>query len=336
MLALRVADGMTEPVLETNGLSKTYLQDRGFLSRKRDEIVAVDGVNIAIQRGESFGLVGESGCGKSTLARMLMRLIEPSNGSMRVTGVDPSRATRLELRALRTKIQMVFQDPYASLNPRHSIYRTLAKPYRLNGGGTKALLRARVVALLDDVGLSPAAEFLDRHPHELSGGQRQRVVIARAIALGPDLVVADEPVSALDVSVRAQILNLLNRLKATRKLTLLFISHDLSVVRSLCDRVAVMYLGRIVESGSVEDVFERPLHPYTRALLDSTPVLDPIIARTRAEISLEGEVPSASARPPGCSFHPRCPRRSEGCDRDQPSLRRSRSGREVACHYADL
>lgn len=324
-----------DALLDVRGVSKVYVRSRGLLARRQDRIVAVEDVSLSVRRGETFGLVGESGCGKTTLARMLTRLVEPSGGSISFAGADLRAADAKALQAMRARIQMVFQDPYASLNPRKNLYSTLAKPFRLHTGMMHAEIRSRVLGLLDDVGLAPAADYLDRYPHELSGGQRQRVVIARAIALKPDLIVADEPVSALDVSVRAQILNLLQQLKKKHDLTVLFISHDLSVVRSLCDRVAVMYLGRIIETGLTEDVFERPLHPYTRALLACAPVPDPRLMRSRTKVGIEGEIPSAAQRPSGCLFHTRCPMRDKACDLDTPSLRTFGASQEVACHYAE-
>jgi oligopeptide/dipeptide ABC transporter ATP-binding protein len=337
VLALSREVGAAEgnSLLEARNVSKAYLRSKGWLSRGHDRIIAVDDVSFSIARGESFGLVGESGCGKTTLARMLLRLIDPTTGSIWFDGIDLGTASGPDLLRARARIQMVFQDPYASLNPRKSLLQILSKPYRLHKQLTRQEMRARVLALLEDVGLAPGQAYVGRYPHELSGGQRQRVVIARAIALQPDLVVADEPVSALDVSVRAQILNLLLELKREHHLTLLFISHDLSIVRSLCERVAVMYLGRIVEIGSTEEVFGNPLHPYTRALLASTPVPDPRLMQARTEAAIEGEIPSAAARPPGCLFHTRCPMRGDGCSSVSPLLRRLRPKQQVACHFAD-
>jgi oligopeptide/dipeptide ABC transporter ATP-binding protein len=325
----------SEALLDVRAVSKAYVRSRGLLARHQDRIVAVDDVSFSIRRGETFGIVGESGCGKTTLARVLMRLTEPSGGSISFAGTDLGSANPRALQSIRTRIQMVFQDPYASLNPRKSLYSALAKPFRLHTDLASVVIRSRVLGLLEDVGLVPAAEYVDRYPHELSGGQRQRVVIARAIALKPDLIVADEPVSALDVSVRAQILNLLLQLKRKHNLTVIFISHDLSIVRSLCDRVAVMYLGRIVETGLTEDIFDHPLHPYTRALLASTPVPDPRLMRNRTKVPIEGEIPSAAQRPSGCLFHTRCPMRDKGCDVDSPPLRRLGTSQDVACHYAE-
>jgi oligopeptide/dipeptide ABC transporter ATP-binding protein len=314
-------------------LVKTFLSG-GFLARRARKLTAVDDVNFRIRRGESLGLVGESGCGKTTVARMLLRMIEPSDGRVVFDGIELLDASPERLRKLRTRMQIIFQDPYAALNPRKTVLQTLEKPYRIHRKLSGRELRDNVWRLVEDVGLVPAEHFIYRYPHELSGGQRQRVVIARAIALKPEFVVADEPVSALDVSVRAQILNLLRRLQADHSLTYLFISHELSIVRSMCDRVAVMYLGKIVENGPTEGIFTSPMHPYTRALLASTPVPDPTEMKGREAITLDGEVPSPLDRPPGCYFHPRCPLKGLGCDTEYPATREFRRGHLVACHFA--
>ena len=307
---------------------KHFTQSRGFPRPITTIVRAVDGVQIAVQPGEAFGLVGESGCGKSTVARLALRLIEPTAGAVRFAGTDVLAARGSSQRALRRRMQIVFQDPFSSLNPRRTIGQTLMEPLMVHGIARGEASRARAAALLDEVGLPPGA--LGRYPHEFSGGQRQRIGIARALVLEPDLIVADEPVSALDVSVQAQVLMLLKSLQARRGLAFLFVSHDLAVIRWFCTQVAVMYLGRIVEQGSVAEVFERPLHPYTRMLCDASPIPDP--ARRGVLPRVIGEIPSAAAPPPGCHFHPRCTSATEICRGEYPAWTAG-SGHGYACHH---
>lgn len=291
---------------------------------------AVDDVSFEVMPGETYGLVGESGCGKSTLARCIVRLHEPSEGAVLFDGTDIAHASMRSLRPLRRAIQLVFQDPFASLNPRKRIGAILEEAFRLhNIGRDHAERRGHVLSVLGKVGLP--ASFAERLPSELSGGQRQRVGIARALALSPRLIVADEPVSALDVSVQAEILNLLKDLQAELGLTMIFISHDLGVIRHVCDRVGVMYLGKLVEEAPADAFYEQPLHPYSDALLSAIPLPDP--DADRRNIVLEGDVPSPLAPPSGCRFHPRCPRAEARCASEEPELRVLGAGRRVACHY---
>jgi peptide/nickel transport system ATP-binding protein len=322
---------MTEPLLQVRELKTHFPVRGGFLGRVRGTVKAVDGVGFDVRRGETLGLVGESGCGKSTLGRTLLRLVEPTAGSIRFEGRELTGLSQRELRPLRRRMQLVFQDPYASLNPRMSVREILGEPFAIHGLERGREREAKVAELLDLMGLP--REALDRYPHEFSGGQRQRIGIARAIALRPDLVVADEPISALDVSIQAQIVNLLVDLQRELGLTYVFIAHDLKIVEYVSTRVAVMYLGRIVELADAADLYRKPRHPYTQALLSAVPVPDPERKRTR--IILQGDVPSPLAPPPGCTFHPRCPYAMERCRRETPPLYTLGNGHTSACFLVE-
>jgi oligopeptide transport system ATP-binding protein len=319
------------PLVEVRGLKMHFPITEGVVARRKiGEVKAVDGVDLTIRRGETLGLVGESGCGKTTMGRCILRLETPTAGAILYDGVDIAGLDRKALLALRRRIQVIFQDPYSSLNPRQKVGSILAEPMKVHGIEPEATKRtARVRELLSLCGLNP--NFADRYPHEMSGGQRQRVGIARALAVDPEFIVCDEAVSALDVSIQAQIINLLEDLREKFNLTYLFIAHDLSVVRHLCQRVAVMYLGHVVELADCDEVFDHPLHPYTRALLAAVPVPDPTVEADRAFQPLPGEVPSPINPPPGCVFHPRCPIAVDSCRRSPPALRELRPGHWVAC-----
>ncbi|MFO1038168.1 MAG: dipeptide ABC transporter ATP-binding protein [Geminicoccaceae bacterium] len=319
-----------QPLLEAIDLGKTFKVGGGLFSRDRRELQAVDGVSLEVIKGETLGLVGESGCGKSTLGRCLVRLYDITSGRLRFEGREIGDLGTRQLRPLRRRLQMVFQDPSASLNPRRRVGDLIAEPLRVHGHATSAEIQARCRELMHLVGLSP--EQLDRFPHEFSGGQRQRVGIARALALEPALIVADEPVSALDVSIQAQVVNLLADLQQRLGLTYVFIAHDLSVVRQVSTRVAVMYLGSIVELAPTDELFGSPAHPYTEALISAVPGPHTSGPRRR-RIILQGDVPSPTAPPPGCRFHPRCPIAQERCRTERPPLRTLTSGRQVACHF---
>ncbi len=319
-------------LLEVAGLAKHYPVRRGLvLAKTVGAVRAVDGVSFALDRGETLALVGESGCGKSTTARLVLRLIEPTAGTVRFEGTDITQMSGAPLRRLRRRMQIVFQDPFASLNPRMTVGSILEEPLIVHEIGDRAARRARVAELLGLVGL--AAYHAQRYPHEFSGGQRQRVGIARALAVEPALVVCDEPVSALDVSIQAQVVNLMKDLQARLGLSYLFIAHDLAVVKHMADRVAVMYLGRIVEIASKDALFARPLHPYTRTLLAAIPRPDPHRRGTRQLPG--GDVPSPMDPPPGCHFHTRCMYATERCRAEDPVLRQIAPGHEAACHYAE-
>ncbi|HEY6076454.1 MAG TPA: oligopeptide/dipeptide ABC transporter ATP-binding protein [Gaiella sp.] len=322
------------PLVELDDLRVWFPIKQGvLLDRHVGDVKAVDGVSLTIERGETLGLVGESGCGKSTVGRAMLRLYEPTGGRVLFEGVDVTHMSDSELRPLRRRMQMVFQDPFASLNPRHSIGRTIGEPLRVHGISRGAEVETRVREILEVVGLPPDAA--NRYPHEFSGGQRQRVGLARALALNPSLVVCDEPVSALDVSIQAQIVNLLEELQGEFGLTYLFIAHDLAVVRHISNRIAVMYLGKIVEVAPADDLYDNPLHPYTLTLLSAIPIPDPEIERTRTAIRVQGDLPSPVNPPTACRFHTRCPFVQPTRCRDEEPLLRPLDGHLVACHFAE-
>jgi len=325
---------MTGPILELRDVRTHFAVHHGlFFRRQTGCLKAVDGVSLALQRGEVLGLVGESGCGKSTLARTILQLVPTTAGAIILEGRNLTGAGAAEIKQARRSLQMVFQDPYASLNPRMTVFAALAEPLLVHRVCPAAEVPARVTRLMEMVGLAP--RFARKYPHEFSGGQRQRIAVARALALEPTVVIADEPVSALDVSIQAQILNLLADLVRRMNLSLIFIAHDLSVVKHISDRVAVMYLGKIVELGAAADVIERPRHPYTRALVSAIPVPDPDGERNRQRIVLPGDPPSPVHPPAGCAFHPRCPFAQERCRLAVPPLARLADGREAACIRVD-
>lgn len=335
---------MAEAILEVSGLVKHYPLTRGILFKKQiGAVKAVDGVDFTLHRGETLGIVGESGCGKSTVARMLVNLERPTAGSIRYKGEDITRLSGRALKAVRRNIQMVFQDPYTSLNPRMTVGDIIGEPYDIHPEvAPKGDRRRRVRELLDVVGLNP--EHINRYPHQFSGGQRQRIGIARGLALRPEVIVADEPVSALDVSVQAQVINLMDRLQNEFDLSYLFIAHDLSIVRHISDRVAVMYLGRIVETGRDAEIYDHPTHPYTQALLSAVPVPDPEARDRRERIILAGDVPSPTNVPSGCRFRTRCWKAEDRCAQEVPPLAvpsrlRTPGGPEAhdsACHFAEV
>lgn len=321
------------PLVRTQALRKSFRGPSQGLGKGYAELRAVDGVTLDVMPGETVGLVGESGCGKSTLGRLLLRLYDPTGGRIYFEGNDITELSQSALRPYRRRMQIIFQDPYSSLNPRMTVRAALAEALRIHGlVSSSTEEQERVAALLERVGLRP--EHMRRYPHEFSGGQRQRIGIARALAVEPRFIVADEPVSALDVSIQAQIVNLLGDLQKELGLSFLFIAHDLHVVEHVSKRVAVMYLGRIVELANAEDIYEHPKHPYTQALLSAAPEPDPHAQKKR--LILEGDVPSPLNPPSGCSFHPRCPIAEKGlCDREVPGLRALAPGHEVACHLAE-
>lgn len=325
---------MTEPaeLLRVTDLKVHFTQSKGVvIRRKTGTVLAVDGVSFSVYRGETLGVVGESGSGKTSLGRAILQLRRPTSGSVTFEGIELTELKGQALRRLRRKTQMIFQDPYASLNPRMTVGQILAEPIRLHGLGKGPEVRERVNELLVLVGLNPS--FAQRYPHQFSGGQRQRVGIARALAVNPTFLVCDEPVSALDVSIRAQLINLLEDLQQRLKLTYLFIAHDLSVVRHISDRVAVMYLGKLVEVADSDDLYEEPLHPYTQALLSAVPVPDPQIERRRRRLPVKGDIPSALNPPSGCHFRTRCPYAQQRCTDEEPPLLEARDGHSVACHF---
>ncbi|MFN2534870.1 MAG: ABC transporter ATP-binding protein [Pseudonocardiaceae bacterium] len=322
---------MSAPLLQVSGLGKHFPVRRGLLRRKVGAVRAVDGLDFDVLRRETLALVGESGCGKTTTGRLLTRLLEPTAGSIVFDGRDITHLSVRRMRPLRRDIQMIFQDPYSSLNPRHTVGTIVAAPFRIQRGDPPGGVRAAVQELLELVGLNP--EHYNRYPHEFSGGQRQRIGIARTLALRPKLIVADEPVSALDVSIQAQVINLLEDLQDELGLTYLLIAHDLSVVRHVSDRVAVMYLGKIVELGARDAVYSQPRHPYTVALLSAVPVPDP--ARRSRRILLTGDVPSPLNPPAACRFHTRCWKAQEVCRTEEPPLAELVPGHRVACHFPE-
>jgi oligopeptide/dipeptide ABC transporter ATP-binding protein len=316
------------PVLEVEGLSKHFPVRKGLLRRTVGHVSAVDGVSFTIGPGETLGLVGESGCGKTTVGRTIMRLIEPTAGTIKLDGHDVTRLNRQEFRPYRRQLQIIFQDPFSSLNPRKRAGDIVGEPLKVHEALSRGERRERVAALFERVGLRRAQ--MDNFPHQFSGGQRQRIGVARALALNPKLIIGDEPVSALDVSIQAQVINLLMDLQRDMKLSYLFISHNLAVVEHISHRIAVMYLGRIVEYTDKVTLFTRPLHPYTEALLAAVPVPDPAIKRTK--LVVQGDVPSPLKPPPGCRFHTRCPYAEARCKVDAPALREVEPGHFVSCH----
>jgi oligopeptide/dipeptide ABC transporter ATP-binding protein len=319
------------PLLELKHVKKYFPIKKGVLQHEVARVHAVDDVSFAVREGETLGLVGESGCGKSTLGRTIVRLLEPTEGQIIFRGTEIEDLGPRRLRPLRREMQMVFQDPYASLNPRKRVGTIISDPLKIHSIGDKSERKATVEQLLETVGLSP--EHYNRFPHEFSGGQRQRIGIARALALRPKLIIADEPVSALDVSIQSQMLNLLEDLQNEFKLTYIFIAHDLGVVRHVSDRIAVMYLGKLVEVSPAEELYQRPIMPYTEALLSAVPIPDPDLARKRERIVLEGDVPSPINPPSGCRFHPRCRYATQVCTEIEPPLTDYGNGHLAACHH---
>ena len=326
--AMQAPGAAPTPVLEVAGLKKHFPLKKGLLRRTAGHVYAVDGVSFGVAEGETLGVVGESGCGKSTVARTVMRLVEPTSGSIKLSGCDITHLGKARMRPHRREMQIIFQDPFASLDPRMSVGAIVGEPLLVHGVARGKYLAERVAALFQQVGLRPAQ--MRAYPHEFSGGQRQRICIARALALNPKLIVADEPVSALDVSIQAQVINLMVDLQQEQRLSYLFIAHDLAVVEHISHRIAVMYLGRIVEYADKETLFSRPLHPYTEALLAAVPIPDPKIKRQK--FILQGDVPSPVNPPPGCAFHTRCPYVMPRCKQEAPRLIEAEPGNLVACH----
>jgi len=323
-----------EPLLKVDGLVKHFPITKGVLKRKVGAVQAVDGLTFDVRPGETLGVVGESGCGKSTMGRLVTRLLEPTGGTVEFQGRDITHMSAGRLRPMRRDIQMIFQDPYGSLNPRHTVGGIVSTPFRLQGVKPEGGVKAEVQRLLELVGLNP--EHYNRYPHEFSGGQRQRIGIARALALKPKLVVADEPVSALDVSIQAQVVNLLDDLQDELGLTYMIIAHDLSVIRHVSDRIAVMYLGKIVELADRKSLYEAPMHPYTKALMSAVPVPDPRRRGAKSDrILLKGDVPSPISPPAGCRFHTRCWKATEICGTTEPPLLQLKTGHQVACHHPE-